>query len=243
MTVSMAPAEFGDRLRNLLTEVYGPIPAEAAETESEIALAETRIGLPLPPMLRVCYQISGRHRALTHGYVCLLSCSQLLSNAKRFDKTETEIPGLIFLVEQQKTEWFVLIPPAEQPMSDPGTYIGRADSLYFHWQRDHLSSCLFEAVCQNSVGVLPNGQAKVSRLDLDKVSSLLHPLTEEKMIFTFQKGNVIAFAERLKSSADYNLSVASNSHDKLVEFETQMGISFAYKDAERLSPPNKFPFT
>jgi hypothetical protein len=104
MTISMTPPEFEHKMRNLLTDVYGPLKDTDGELESVIEAAKRKRSIAdYPSILATCYQIAGRHQALTHGYICLLNCDQLMLRPRRcWDTDETEVPGMVFMVEQKK---------------------------------------------------------------------------------------------------------------------------------------------
>jgi hypothetical protein len=236
----MTPPEFEHKMRNLLTDVYGPLKDTDGALESEIEAAKRKRSIAdNPSILATCYQIAGRHQALTHGYVCLLTCNQLMLQPRRCDRDETEVPGMVFMVEQKNTEWFNLIFDDFVQSVDPPIYRGWADRNNFNDESDHLSCYLLEVVCSNSVGVLPSAHTNVSRLDLDKIATRLNRVTQDKDRFTFQKGPIVALAEG--TNPDYKLRVASRSRDELVKFEKEMGFSFEYKYAEELNPPKYYP--
>src|ERR1700761_9417414 len=111
MTISMTPAKFADRLRGILTEVHGPLPPAHGATATD--LERVADWFANPSILRTCYEVAGCHKALTHGFACLIPCNQLLRKPRDSDRYETEIGGLIFMTEQKESAWYTLILEAQ----------------------------------------------------------------------------------------------------------------------------------
>lgn len=226
-----AVEEFGERLRELLTEVYGPLTNGEGYTPAEIAAAEASLGLAFPVVLRACYQIAGKHPAFRDGLQNLLP----LSNLEVRDFGD-QGKGLLCLAEMQWVVFFV-IGESDLGTLDPPIYQGNESEKALHPECSRLSSFLLKTLCWNAIQILGEGGSTTIRrrkmealcAGLSVVESAAPGEEEDRMIALRKPGIVVClFPQKAGLGQKFDLHAAAKSAEDLERFEKEFRISLSW---------------
>jgi hypothetical protein len=144
---------FTDDASDLVNSVFGRIETGHGVDEPTIGVAEKRLGVPLPAVLREYYRLLGKHREVSRGMNRLLAPSELCVS-----------DGALVFAEENQGVFLAGILVAEIGEEDPAVGEDYRNGEGWHLVGAKLSSYLLVTFCWQACNVLPSvGQCSVER--------------------------------------------------------------------------------
>jgi hypothetical protein len=134
---------FPESLKQLVTDVFGPILPEHGIPAREVAAGERRVGVTFPRVLREYYRRVGRHQQVSEGMNHLL----------RSDAVYVVNDGLVFEEENQQY-YFSGAALCDLGCEDPPVVQGNRGEDVWQPESKRLSDYLLSLICWQAANVL-----------------------------------------------------------------------------------------
>jgi hypothetical protein len=219
MTTGSAPFDadaLRERLRELMTAAGIPPKPTHGYAARALDAAERRLGVPLPPALRVLYGLAAKHRALTHMH------NRLLSPAELF-----RVDGLLVFQRECQNVCTHAVREQDLALPDPPVKQRSKTGQHVYDHVDHVSSFSARSICWEAINYhgRRNGpyRSLVSAEQFATIRAAMSVVAEGDREACMHGDGVVAYAFADRDSGGYTLYAGSARTGALTAFLQRFG--------------------